>query len=324
MDCGSTEKDRRVDYIGAFLITSGMTLVIFVLSDGSIAQNGWSTSYIIALLIAGITLIFVFLIWQWYLELAQARYEREDSKEQRLPPPIMKLSMWRRANGRYAVMQFIAFLNWSSFNTYLFWVQLYYQKYLGLSPVLTMVRLLPNLVVGLICLLAVALVIGRVDVVYFMVFGTLSTAFANIFFALANPSDSYWVYGFPSAIMSVIGADFAFSGGTLFIAKISLPHEQSVGGALFQTMTQLGTSFGLSITTIIFDRVQYDWTKKLGVASGDEVPREALLHAYHAAQWGSFAFGILATILAAVFLRGTGIIGDEEENDPSPSRSSSV
>ena len=114
----------------------------------------------------------------------------------------------------------------------------------------------------IISLLAVALVIGRLDIVYFMgmspkhlsfflllvtydlfsVFGTLSTAFANVFFALANPSDSYWAYGFPSAIMSVIGADFAFSGGTLFIAKITLPHEQSVGGALFQTMTQANNS----------------------------------------------------------------------------------
>ena len=39
--------------------------------------------------------------------------------------------------------------------------------------------------------------------------------------------------------MSVMGADFVFSTGTLFIAKISMPHEQSVAGALFLTMNQV-------------------------------------------------------------------------------------
>lgn len=71
------------------------------------------------------------------------------------------------------------------------------------------------------------------------VLGTSLTASANIFFAVLRPSESYWAYGLPSAILSVFGADFVFSAGTLFIAKVALPHEQSVAGALFQTMTQV-------------------------------------------------------------------------------------
>ena len=69
--------------------------------------------------------------------------------------------------------------------------------------------------------------------------GTSLTASANIFFAVVRPSQTYWAYGLPSAILSVFGADFVFSAGTLFIAKVALPHEQSVAGALFQTMTQV-------------------------------------------------------------------------------------
>ena len=105
--------------------------------------------------------------------------------------------------------------------------------------------------------LIVALVVGRVDVIYLMcnihyiflpssadyhplvVLGTILTASANIFFAAIEPSQSYWAYGLPSAILSVFGADFVFSAGTLFIAKVALPHEQSVAGALFQMMTQV-------------------------------------------------------------------------------------
>ena len=33
----------RLDWIGAFLVTSGLSLIIFVLSDGSIAPDGWKT-----------------------------------------------------------------------------------------------------------------------------------------------------------------------------------------------------------------------------------------------------------------------------------------
>lgn len=42
-DQPSTEVDKRVDYIGAFLVTAGLTFIIFVLSDGSIAPKGWAT-----------------------------------------------------------------------------------------------------------------------------------------------------------------------------------------------------------------------------------------------------------------------------------------
>lgn len=39
--------------------------------------------------------------------------------------------------------------------------------------------------------------------------------------------------------MVVFGADFVYAAGTIFVAKIVLPHEQSLAGGLFQTMTQV-------------------------------------------------------------------------------------
>ena len=39
-------------------------------------------------------------------------------------------------------------------------------------------------------------------------------------------------------VLSVCGADFVFASGTLFVAKVALPGEQSVASALFQTMNQ--------------------------------------------------------------------------------------
>lgn len=58
---------------------------------------------------------------------------------------------------------------------------------------------------------------------------------------MIDPAASYWAFGFPAAILAVFGADFMFAAGTLFVAKVCLPHEQSVGGALFNTLTQVST-----------------------------------------------------------------------------------
>jgi hypothetical protein len=315
-DQPSAEIDNRVDYFGSFLVTAGLTFIIFVLSDGSIAPQGWATSYIITLLILGVVLVIAFLFWQHYLE--KRLGNKQLSAGRKHPPPIMRLSLWRRANGRFAVMQMIAFLNWCSFMTYNFWVQLFYQDYLRLSPVQTMVRLLPMFITGIICNIIVALVVGKVDVVYLMLLGTTCTAAANIFFAVVKPSESYWAYGLPSAILSVFGADFVFSAGTLFIAKVALPHEQSVAGALFQTMTQLGTSFGLAITTLIYNRVRIAESARLGVTVLDDfnthTPLRAQLLAYRAAEWGGFGFGVVAAILC-LFLRGVGVVGKHGNED---------
>jgi len=292
-DQPSEEKDKRVDWVGSALITCGLVLIIFVLSDGAISPRGWRTPYIIGCLVAGVVLSLLFFCWNSYLASVHG-------------------SLWFRANGRFLAILMVVFWTWSSFLSNNFWVQLFYQKYLDLSPILTMVRLLPSFVTGIVCNVLIALLVGRVPVVYLIGLGTLMTAFGNIFFALVRDGQSYWSYGFPSAVIVVFGADFVFSSGTLFIAKCALPHEQSVAGALFSVMTQLGTSFGLTITTIVYNTVLETDSRSLGVdldVPGSAPPRAAELRAYHFANWGAFAFGALACVIGILSMAKVGIVG---------------
>ena len=39
----SEEIDKRVDWIGAFLVTTGLVLIVLVLSQGEIAPHQWAT-----------------------------------------------------------------------------------------------------------------------------------------------------------------------------------------------------------------------------------------------------------------------------------------
>ncbi|KAI0956385.1 hypothetical protein AcV7_006804 [Taiwanofungus camphoratus] len=307
-DLPSTETDRRIDWLGAFLVTAGLVLIVFTLSDGTIAPNGWKTPYIIALLILGVLLLLAYIAWEHFLERAQER----KSTTRWTPPPVMRVSLWGRGRGMLAVILCLAFLEYGGFLNFSFWIQLYYQNYEYLSPVLTMVRLLPMFVTGVLCNVIVALVVGRVPVVFLITMGMALTATANLLFAVINPAAPYWAFGFPAAIVSVFGADFVFASGTLFVAKMCLPHEQSVGGALFQTMTQLGAAFGLAISTIVYDSTLAKASRAYGVVvnkDGTNAPAPAQLTAYKDAFWSGFAFGAFGALMAVVFLRHAGIVG---------------
>ena len=50
---------------------------------------------------------------------------------------------------------------------------------------------------------------------------------------------SYWNFEFSAIWLSVLGVDFVFAAGSLFISKFALPYEQSMAGALFTAMSQV-------------------------------------------------------------------------------------
>ncbi|KAF9254732.1 MFS general substrate transporter [Marasmius fiardii PR-910] len=307
-DSPSEEKDKRTDWIGGLLSTSGLVLVVFVLAQGEEAPNTWANPYIITLLIVGVLLTVAYVMWQRFLEKVTDKEKSSPYSWIPTPPPLMRPSLWTRSNGRVAVVMIIAFLGYASFMGWSFWILLYYQNFLGLTPILTMVRLIPMFITGIACNVLVAGVVGRVPLVVLLTAGCLITSSAALLFALINPNAVYWAFGFPSAILAVVGADFIFPSGTIFVAKVSLPHEQSVAGAVFQGMTQLGAAVGTAISTIAYNRVLEKQAQGLGIPA-DDVSQSLRLPSYHAAQWVNFGFGAFAALLSIVFMRGVGAVG---------------
>ena len=129
---------------------------------------------------------------------------------------------------------------------------------MNFKPIPTMLRFIPMFVTGISLNIAVVLFIHRVPVVWLLGkysfvkiqsswltlstgLGTFFTGIGSLFFAVIIPDSPYWAFGFPSAICAVFGADFVFASGTLYVSKTVKPNEQSLAGALFQTMTQVNT-----------------------------------------------------------------------------------
>jgi len=199
------------------------------------------------------------------------------------PPPLLKLSIWTRANGRLAAMMAVAFTNYCAFLSWIFWVQLYFQNYKMYTPIGSVVRFIPAFVSGILCNVFVGFMAARITIVWILSIGTLSTAAACLLFALIIPDVTYWAFSFPAIYIGVLGADFVFAAGSLFIAKYALPNEQSVAGALFNTMVQLGTALGVTVSTVVYNVVA-----EKAIPEGKDP-----IVLYRAAQWTAFGFGIL-------------------------------
>ncbi|KAJ7724826.1 putative efflux transporter [Mycena maculata] len=163
-------------------------------------------------------------------------------------------------------------------------------------------------VTGVMCNVVVALTVGRVPMGWLLATGTLTTTIMPLLFTLIIPSAPYWVFGFPAAVCSVVGANFLFAAGTLFVAGSVGPDEQSVAGGMFQSMTQLGTLFGVTASTIVLNHVQQELYRTGADALGS----------YQAAMWMGFAFGGLAMLLALVAFWGVGIQGPSRDESHTP------
>ncbi|KAG8933067.1 hypothetical protein FRC03_001175 [Tulasnella sp. 419] len=291
--------DRRVDWIGAALATSSLVLLTFVLGEGEVA--GWNSPHIISLLVISVIGLFGFLIWEYFLEYRTNR------------PPLMKLSLWRRASGAFAAVQLVGFFGWIAFQSWAYWATLFYQNYLGLTPIQAMVRFIPMFVSGSLCNVVVALVVGRISGAILLGIGCVATASAGILFALIVPEASFWAFGFPAATLVVFGADFIFATGSIFIAKVALPEEQSLAGGVFNTLMQIGGSVGLAITNVVSNRIARRETRTMDITFNGTPSPQAALRGYRAAQWTCFAFAMFSALIVVIFLRNIGIVGSPKK-----------
>ena len=128
----STAMRKTVDWIGGAIITVGLVILLFALSEGNVV--GWKTPWVPTLIAVSISLIVAFGFWQYHLETKTAKR------------PLMKMSMFR--NVKFSAANVIMMLFFSSFNNFLIFATYWFQDYQGLSVIQTTLRFIPNGVMG--------------------------------------------------------------------------------------------------------------------------------------------------------------------------------
>lgn len=286
---------NAVDYFGATLVTVGLIILLFALTEGNVV--GWSTPYIPVLIVVSIILVTAFVFWQLHLEKTGTRR------------PLMKVTIFKnlRVSAAMLVMAFF----FGGFNNFLIFATYYFQDYQGHNAILTAVRFLPTGVVGAMTVFVTSQMLARIKVNYIMMFGTLCTSTASLLFAVPiPPSTTYWAYAFPAMCLSVFGADTVFPSLLLFTAHSLTKEDQAIGGAIINAVGQIGRAIGLAIATAIQVAVQESRAKSANaVNGGQDRNNPSFLSGLRSAEWFNFALGLVAFAIATVAFRGAGKVG---------------
>lgn len=281
----NTAQASGVDWIGAFLFTSGLLLLLIALSEG--VSESWKTPFVIVLLILGVVFLACFAFWQHYLE-KTGTFE-----------PLMRVSTFR--NGRFSFAMVIVMFFSAGFTNFLVYSTYFYQDFQHLSPLQTTYRYIPLGIVGILTTLFVGYLMDRVRGNYILTFGLTSALIANLIFAVPIPSStSYFAYGFPAMCLAAFGADTVYPCIGLFTTQ-SLPRkDQGLAGAMFQTVAGLGRAMFLPITSMIQASAQRRTRGENG---------KPFLEGLRAVEWFCCGCMGLSLIVAVIGLRHMGKIG---------------
>lgn len=301
------DPDKRVDWIGALLVTCGLVLLQFSISYGPSASNGWKTGCelllgladvvdIIALIIISVLLIAAFFVWEHHVEKRTTR------------PPLMSLALWTRSKGKLAAVYLIGGISWMGFTTFFYNTTLFYQEVQGTGVIGAMLRFLPTCICGVLCNILVAKIVHLIPGQILIIIGIACTGLANVFFAISPANAYYWRLPFNAMWMAVLGADFLMAVGSIFVSTLALPSEQSVAGALFQTLVQLGGALGLAFVGVVQTSLQ-----RKAEARGVE-PVAALLEGLHGSFWFAAGASFASMLIAAIVLKKMGRYGQKKKS----------
>ncbi|KAL6800184.1 major facilitator superfamily domain-containing protein [Trichoderma sp. SZMC 28012] len=321
-----------IDWIGATLVTVGLLALMFALTEGNVV--GWNTPWVPVLIVVSVLIIAAFAVWQWYLErrlMSAVQAELDASIVEQgdavsspsalsLTPPLIKISIFR--NLQFSAVMVIMGVFFASFNNYLIYATYYFQEFQGLSPLQTMLRFIPTGVGGAAVAIIVSQILDRVPTVFILIPGNLSVSIACLLYAVPiPPTTSYFAWGLPAMVLSVVGADTTWPCLTLFTSR-ALPREhQAMGGALINAVGQFGRSIGLALSTATQTAVM---ANARGVPVKDVGSIKAWepesLKGLRAASWMNFALGVASLVVVLIAFPTLEIVGKAE---PTPTKKQS-
>ena len=91
------------------------------------------------------------------------------------------------------------------------------------------------------------------------------------------------------------------------ITEVFSPQTQALAGAVFNTISQLGTSMGIAVMAVIAQSFTDN-----SLANGTDLP-QAYLAGYRAVFWACFVLMMLAADMGYWGLRGVGKLGTRKD-----------
>jgi EmrB/QacA subfamily drug resistance transporter len=307
--------EHRVDYLGAALLTAGVSSIILLTTWGG-NEYAWGSPTILGLGALGLMLLGAF-VWQ----------------ERRAQEPIIALSLF--SSRVFTVASALAFLvGLGMFGTIIF-IPLYLQLVYGASATSSGLRMLPLILGLLVASVASGRTISRIGRYRpFPIAGTFIVTIGMFLLSLLAASTPSWV---ASAYMLVVGLGLGLVMQVLVLAVQNDATPQTMGAATAAStfFRSVGGSFGVAIFGTVFASRLADQFRQLprsvtthlnlsgGVhldpAQAKRLPpaaHEAFLHAFANALHGVFLFGLGFMALAFALSWALREVPLRENNQP--------
>lgn len=287
------DRGTRIDYLGAALLTVGITAVVLVTTWGG-TEYDWDSAVIMELIAIGVAALAGFLF-----------------VERRAAEPIVPLHIFRSRN--FSVMSVLGFLiGFVMFGATLF-LPLYQQAVQGASATNSGLLLTP-LMLGM---MLVSLIAGRITTSTgkYRLFPILGGALMSVGLFLLSQMDIDTTRVTSAVYMAILGAGLGCLLQTTMLVSQSSVEMKDMGVAsssatLFRT---LGMSFGVAIMGALFtDRVQEEMLARGGgaataqsaqldaasLAKLPEAAREAYQYAVVSGTHAAFLLGTAVAVLS--------------------------
>ncbi len=241
--------EGRIDYVGAVLLTLGITSLVLITTWGG-TEYAWGSSRIIGLGVLGVVALIAFVF-----------------VERKVSAPILPLHIFRNRN--FSLVTVIGFLvGFVMFGSMTF-LPLYQQTVQGASATNSGLLLLPML----LSMMTVSLIAGRVttNTGKYKMFPIMGGALITIGLVLLAQMDTGTSRFTSGVYMAVLGAGMGFlMQMTMLIAQNSVEmKDMGVGSSSATLFRTIGGSFGVAIFGAIFThQVQDTMTARLGDKGG--------------------------------------------------------
>ncbi|EGD90788.1 hypothetical protein H112_01367 [Trichophyton rubrum D6] len=283
----------KVDWVGILIASSCMGIISYIcaiLTDD--VANIQNAAHII-LIVFALALMPAFGFWMHW-------------QGKRGAPALIPNSMWK--NTVFVSISLIVFFTWAVILSSELVLSLFFQKVQLLSPFDTSIRLLPNVIIGVILNLSTGLFVHLVQVNYLVIVVSIIAAIAPLLMAIIDPNWNYWICAFWGVLLGPVAIDVVFTIAHLMITDIFPSSTQALAGAVFNTIAQLGSSVGLSAIAVISAAVEK------ASPYPDQSPA-AIMAGYRAAFWACFGTMLFVAFIGFVGLWNVRKLGVEDDHE---------
>lgn len=252
---------RPLDIPGAVLVTLGMALLVYGMSEGS--EAGWGSARVLTALVLAVAGLAGFVGW-----------------ERRRTEPLLPLGIFRSPPVRAASVTGAVF--YTGAGGLLFFAPLYAQGILGYSPFESALAVLPVGVVVAISSQLVGRLVSPATYKPLMAASLLLIGAGVTLWAGTPENGSYWVHMLPGLVVMSTGQGLGFGAMTAATLAGVPRHQHGVAGAVNVTAQQVGNSVGLAVLVAVSTGVR-------GAAANPA----AQLAGFHAAYWVAGGIGLV-------------------------------